>query len=115
MPRMSGGSAGNTAAAIASLGGRAAYIGKVSDDENGRAYAHDMRGIGVHFDVPTLHPAQGIRTATSIILVTPDGERTMNTALAACQELTVADIDEDLIAASAITYMEGYVWDPPKA
>jgi sugar/nucleoside kinase (ribokinase family) len=113
--RMSGGSAGNTAAAIASLGGRAAYVGKVSDDDNGRAYAHDMRGIGVFYDVPPLHRSQEIRTATSIILVTPDGERTMNTSLAACQELTVDDIDPDLIRASAITYMEGYLWDPAKA
>ncbi|MFK7792298.1 MAG: adenosine kinase [Devosiaceae bacterium] len=113
--RMSGGSAGNTAAAIASYGGRAAYIGKVSDDENGRAYAHDMRGIGVFFDVQPLHLSQGIHTATSVILVTPDGERTMNTSLAACQELTVADIDPDLIRDSAITYMEGYLWDPAKA
>lgn len=113
--RMSGGSAGNTAAAIASLGGRAAYVGKVSDDDNGRAYAHDMRGIGVFFDVPPLHRSQEIRTATSIILVTPDGERTMNTSLAACQELSVDDIDPDLIRASTITYMEGYLWDPAKA
>lgn len=113
--RMSGGSAGNTAAAIASLGGRAAYVGKVSDDDNGRAYAHDMRGIGVFFDVPPLHRGQEIRTATSIILVTPDGERTMNTSLAACQELSVDDIDQDLIRASTITYMEGYLWDPAKA
>ena len=113
--RMSGGSAGNTAAAVASLGGRAAYIGKVADDETGRAYAHDMRGIGVHFDVQPLSLHEGIHTATSVILVTPDGERTMNTSLAACQELTVADIDADLIRASQITYMEGYLWDPAKA
>lgn len=113
--RMSGGSAGNTAAAIASLGGRAAYVGKVSDDDNGRAYAHDMRGIGVFFDVAPLHQSQEIHTATSIILVTPDGERTMNTSLSACQELTTDDIDPDLIRASKITYMEGYLWDPAKA
>lgn len=113
--RMSGGSAGNTAAAIASYGGKAAYIGKVSDDDNGRAYAHDMRGIGVFFDVAPLPRTQDVRTATSIILVTPDGERTMNTSLAACQELTVNDIDIDLIRDSAITYMEGYLWDPAKA
>ncbi|MBV6659051.1 MAG: adenosine kinase [Devosiaceae bacterium] len=113
--RMSGGSAGNTAAAVASLGGRAAYIGKVADDETGRAYAHDMRGIGVHFDIGPLRAAEGIPTATSVILVTPDGERTMNTNLSACQELTVDDIDPDLIRASAITYMEGYLWDPAKA
>jgi sugar/nucleoside kinase (ribokinase family) len=113
--RMSGGSAGNTAAAIASYGGKAAYIGKVSDDDNGRAYAHDMRGIGVFFDVSPLPRTQDVRTATSIILVTPDGERTMNTSLAACQELTVDDIDIDLIRDSAITYMEGYLWDPAKA
>lgn len=69
--RMSGGSAGNTAAAVASFGGKAAYVGKVSDDDNGRAYAHDMRGIGVFFDVAPLPKSQDIRTATSIILVTP--------------------------------------------
>jgi sugar/nucleoside kinase (ribokinase family) len=113
--RMSGGSAGNTAAAVASYGGKAAYVGKVSDDDNGRAYAHDMRGIGVFFDVAPLPKSQDIRTATSIILVTPDGERTMNTSLAACQELTKDDIDVDLIRDSAITYMEGYLWDPAKA
>jgi sugar/nucleoside kinase (ribokinase family) len=113
--RMSGGSAGNTAAAIASLGGKAAYIGKVADDDNGRAYTHDMRGIGVFFDVPPLPGSQGIHTATSVILVTPDGERTMNTSLAACQELTKNDIDPDLIRDAAITYMEGYLWDPAKA
>ncbi|MEM1286704.1 MAG: adenosine kinase [Pseudomonadota bacterium] len=113
--RMSGGSAGNTAAAIASLGGSAAYIGKVAQDDTGRAYAHDMRGIGVHFDVQPLSAAQGIHTATSVILVTPDGERTMNTSLAACQELTVQDIEPNVIRASAITYMEGYLWDPAKA
>ena len=113
--RMSGGSAGNTAAAIASFGGKAAYIGKVADDDNGRAYGHDMRGIGVFFDVAPLSASQGVRTATSVILVTPDGERTMNTSLAACQELTIHDIDHDLIADSAITYMEGYLWDPAKA
>ncbi|MFN3227922.1 MAG: adenosine kinase [Hyphomicrobiales bacterium] len=113
--RMSGGSAGNTAAAVASYGGKAAYVGKVSDDDNGRAYAHDMRGIGVFFDVAPLPKSQDIRTATSIILVTPDGERTMNTSLAACQELSKDDIDIDLIRDSAITYMEGYLWDPAKA
>lgn len=113
--RMSGGSAGNTAAAVASYGGKAAYIGKVSDDDNGRAYAHDMRGIGVFFDVHPLPRTQDVRTATSIILVTPDGERTMNTSLAACQELSVDDIDIDLIRDSAITYLEGYLWDPAKA
>ncbi|MEM1288014.1 MAG: adenosine kinase [Pseudomonadota bacterium] len=113
--RMSGGSAGNTAAAIASFGGKAAYIGKVANDENGRAYAHDMRGLGVYFDVHPLPAGQTVPTATSVILVTPDGERTMNTSLAACQELTVADIDENLIRGAAITYMEGYLWDPAKA
>ncbi|MEM6711662.1 MAG: adenosine kinase [Pseudomonadota bacterium] len=113
--RMSGGSAGNTAAAIASLGGKAAYIGKVADDENGRAYAHDMHGIGVHFDVEPLPASAGVETATSVILVTPDGERTMNTSLAACKQLTTGDIDENLIRDSAITYMEGYLWDEDNA
>ncbi|MEI2387959.1 adenosine kinase [Breoghania sp. JC706] len=111
--RMSGGSAGNTIAGIASLGGKAAYIGKVADDELGAAYAHDMRGIGAHFSTAPLKG--GNPTARSMILITPDGERTMNTYLGACTELGPDDIDADLVSRSAITYMEGYLWDPPAA
>ena len=113
--RTSGGSAGNTAAGLASLGGEACYFGKVTDDDIGHAYAHDMRSQGVHFDVPMLPPARGLPSATSIILVTPDGERTMNTHLAACKELTPDDIEAELIRQSAVTYMEGYLWDEPHA
>lgn len=111
--RVSGGSAGNTVSGIAALGGRAAFIGKVADDSVGDAYGHDMRGFGVHFDVAPL--SGGAPSATSIILITPDGERTMNTYLGACQHLGPADVDPDLVAASAITYLEGYLWDPPAA
>ena len=109
----SGGSAGNTAAGVASLGGRAAFIGKVADDELGALYRHDMHAAGVHFATPPL--VGGAPTARSMILITPDGERTMNTYLGACQALSPADIDETMVAAAAITYLEGYLWDPPLA
>lgn len=109
----SGGSAGNTAAGIASLGGKAAYFGKVSDDHLGTVFTHDIRAIGVAFDTPPLkgHPP----TARSMIFVTPDGERSMNTFLGACVELAPEDVDADTVEASQITYFEGYLWDPPKA
>ncbi|WP_417668370.1 adenosine kinase [Roseibium sp.] len=111
--RVSGGSAGNTAAGIASLGGAPAYFGKVADDELGDSYSHDMKGTGVHFGTPRL--VGGNPTARSMILITPDGERTMNTYLGACVEFTPADVDPEVVAASAITYMEGYLWDPAEA
>jgi adenosine kinase len=110
---ISGGCAGNTAAGVASFGGRAAFIGKVADDELGRFFRHDMRALGIHF--PTAPLTDGTPTARSMILITPDGERTMNTHLAACQELTPDDIDAPTVEAAAITYLEGYLWDPPKA
>jgi len=109
----SGGSAGNTAAGVASLGGRAAFIGKVADDPLGHLYRSDMHATGVAFATPPL--PQGAPTARSMILITPDGERTMNTYLGACQMLSPADIDEAVVAAAAITYLEGYLWDPPYA
>jgi sugar/nucleoside kinase (ribokinase family) len=109
----SGGSAGNTAAGVASLGGRAAFIGKVADDTLGRFYRHDMHAAGIHF--ATLPLRGGAPTARSFILITPDGERTMNTYLGACNALSPGDIDEEVVAASAITYLEGYLWDPPAA
>jgi sugar/nucleoside kinase (ribokinase family) len=109
----SGGSAGNTAAGVASLGGRAAFIGKVADDALGALYRDDMHATGVYFE--TLPLTGGAPTARSMILITPDGERTMNTYLGACQALGPADIDEDVVTASAITYLEGYLWDPPEA
>lgn len=109
----SGGCAGNTAAGIASFGGKAAFIGKVAEDQFGTLYRHDMRAIGVGFDTSAL--IDGAPTARSMILITPDGERTMNTYLGACQELTTADIDARIVEAAAITYLEGYLWDPPQA
>ena len=108
-----GGCAGNTAAGIASYGGRAAFIGKVADDELGRFYRHDMNALGIAF--PTAPLGDGTPTARSMILITPDGERTMNTNLAACLELTSDDIDRGTVEGAAITYLEGYLWDPPKA
>ena len=109
----SGGSAANTIAGLASFGRKTAFIGKVRDDELGGIFAHDIRSIGVHFATP---PAtEGPATARCLVLVTPDGERTMNTWLGASQNLTVDDVDEDLVKASAITYLEGYLWDPPHA
>ncbi|MEL7272104.1 MAG: adenosine kinase [Pseudomonadota bacterium] len=109
----SGGSAGNTAAGLASLGGNAAYLGKVSDDHLGGVFTHDIRAIGVHFDTAPLNGEPP--TARSMIFVTPDGERTMNTYLGACVELGPEDVDKDVVAASQVTYFEGYLWDPPRA
>ncbi|MDP6688840.1 MAG: adenosine kinase [Alphaproteobacteria bacterium] len=109
----SGGSAANTVAGVAALGGRACFIGKVFDDELGRIFAHDIRAVGVDFHS---QPATGgAPTARCLIMVTPDAMRTMNTFLGACIELGPEDVDEDLVAASAITYLEGYLWDPPGA
>ena len=110
---MSGGSAANTIVGVASLGARAAYVGKVKDDQIGRLYAHDIRAAGVAFD--TRPAAGGPATGCSYILVTGDGERTMNTYLGAAQDLTPADIDASQIAASQIVYLEGYLWDPKSA
>jgi adenosine kinase len=111
--KMSGGSAANTIVGIANLGARAAYVGKVRDDEVGRLYTHDIRAAQVAFE--TRAATNGPATGCSYILVTPDGERTMNTYLGAAQDLTPADIDEAQIAASAIVYLEGYLWDPASA
>jgi len=109
----SGGSAANTIVGVASFGGRAAFVGKVKDDELGRAFAHDIRAAHVAFD--TKPAADGPSTARCYIMVTPDGERTMNTFLGAAQDLKPADIDEGTIASAALTYLEGYLWDPPQA
>ncbi len=114
---MSGGSVGNTIAALAGLGTRTAYFGKVADDHLGKAFAHDIRAVGVHFETApllTIAPDHA-PTARSMILVTPDGERTMNTFLGACTHLGPGDVDEDVVAASEIVYLEGYLWDPPAA
>jgi sugar/nucleoside kinase (ribokinase family) len=109
----SGGSAANTVAGVASLGGSAAFIGKVAADQLGGIFRHDMRAIGVWFDTPV--SAVRPPTARSIILVTPDGERTMNTYLGAAQSLAPQDIDPSLISAAEIVFLEGYLWDPPNA
>src|SRR5579871_6488655 len=111
--KMSGGSAANTIVGIASLGARAAYVGKVRDDEVGRLYMRDIRAAGVAFE--TRAAASGPATGCSYILVTGDGERTMNTYLGAAQELMPADIDADQVASSTIVYLEGYLWDPKSA
>jgi sugar/nucleoside kinase (ribokinase family) len=110
---MSGGSAANTIVGVASLGARTAYIGKVKDDRIGQLYAHDIRAAGVAFE--TVPASGGPATGCSYILVTPDGERTMNTYLGAAQELKPVDIDAGDVAASAILYLEGYLWDPKDA
>src|SRR5499427_5987705 len=109
----SGGSAGNTMAGLASLGGRGAYIGKVRDDLLGQVFRHDITAIGVRFDTPAATSGPG--TARCLILVTSDGQRTMNTYLGACVDLGPADIDPEVITAAQITYLEGYLFDPPQA
>ena len=124
---MSGGSVANSMAGIASLGGRAAYIGKVADDQLGEVFSHDIRAAGVRFetskvrsgDAPSnIAPAlrgDAIGTARCLIMVTPDAQRTMSTFLGACLQLGPDDIDEALIAGSKVIYLEGYLWDPPAA
>jgi len=109
----SGGSAGNTAAGIASFGGRVAYIGKVADDHLGKVFRHDITAIGVDYGTSPLN--HGETTARSMILVTPDGERSMNTYLGACGKLSSQDIDPHLVASAKIIYFEGYLWDPKEA
>ena len=109
----SGGSAGNTAAGVASFGGRAAYFGKVSNDQLGGLFAHDIRAQGVAFDT---RPLEGFPpTARSMIFVTPDGERSMNTYLGACVELGPDDVEGEKAQGAKVTYFEGYLWDPPLA
>ncbi|MCS0502353.1 adenosine kinase [Ancylobacter mangrovi] len=110
---ISGGSAANTMVGIAALGGRAGFIGKVRDDELGGIFAHDIRAAGVAYATPPA--ANGPTTARCLILVTPDGERTMNTYLGAAQGLSPADVDEAMVASATVTYLEGYLWDPPAA
>ncbi|MFZ1429197.1 MAG: adenosine kinase [Geminicoccaceae bacterium] len=110
---VSGGSCANTIAGLASLGGRGAYIGRVRDDQLGQVFSHDIRAAGVTFRSPP--SPSGPSTATSMIFVTPDGQRTMNTYLGACVELGPDDVDPDLIAGAAVTYLEGYLWDRPEA
>ncbi|MBV9052764.1 MAG: adenosine kinase [Hyphomicrobiales bacterium] len=110
---ISGGCAANTASGVASLGGRAAFIGKVRKDTLGDLFAQNIRAFGVDF--ATSPAISGPATARSFILVTPDGERTMNTYLGACQGLGPDDVAKEAVEGSAFTYLEGYLWDPPLA
>ena len=109
----SGGSVGNSMAGIASLGGRGAYIGKVANDSLGQVFTQDMRSVGTAFATEAL--CDSVPTARCLVLVTPDAQRTMATYLGACAELCPQDVDEHLISDSAITYLEGYLWDRPHA
>jgi sugar/nucleoside kinase (ribokinase family) len=110
---MSGGSAANTMCGVASFGGSAAYIGKVSDDELGRVFGHDCRAVGVQFRPGA--PAEGTPTGRCIIVVTPDAQRTMNTYLGVSSLLCPTDVDADTVAAGEVLYMEGYLYDRPEA
>jgi len=109
----SGGSVANSCAVAAGLGARVAYLGKVADDTLGRAFRHDIEAAGVHF--PSAPLVGGAPTARCLILVTADAERTMTVYLGACVSFGEADVDEALIAASSVTYLEGYLFDPPSA
>lgn len=109
----SGGSAANTCAVAAALGARVAYFGKVADDQLGEVFRHDLRSGGVHF--PSAPLVGGAPTARCLILVTPDGQRTMNTFLGACVTLNESDVDESVVADALVTYLEGYLFDPPAA
>ena len=109
----SGGSAANTIAGIAALGGKAAYIGKVADDQLGDVFTHDIRAVGVTYDTPPL--TGGLSTARCLIFVTPDAQRTMQTFLGATSQLGPEDVNMDYITASKVLYLEGYLWDQPRA
>lgn len=110
---MSGGSAANTAAGVAALGGTPTYIGKVKNDEFGAIFRHDMRATGVHYATPAA--TEGLSTARSLILVTPDAQRSMNTYLGVCADLCADDVDPQLVANAQVTFLEGYLFDKPKA
>lgn len=110
---VSGGSAANTLAGLSSLGARTAFIGKVFKDQLGKIFRHDLQAVGVEFSTPSAET--GKATARCLILVTPDGQRTMNTFIGACNELYEDDIDTGLIANAQIVYGEGYMWDQPSA
>ena len=109
----SGGSAANTVAGIAALGGRTAYIGKVAADQLGDVFTHDIRAVGVTYDTPRLY--DGLPTARSLIFVTPDAQRTMQTFLGATSQLGPEDVNMDYITSSKVLYLEGYLWDQPRA
>ena len=108
---ISGGSAANTLTGMAALGAKPLFVGRVADDQLGRVFAHDIRAAGVDFATPA--STGGAPTGRCLIVVTSDGDRTMNTFLGACQELSEADLDPATVAAADILYLEGYLWDPP--
>ena len=110
---MSGGSAANTVACVAALGGRAAYIGKVAADQLGDVFTHDIRAIGVTYTTPPL--TEGLSTARCLIFVTPDASRTMQTFLGATTQLGLEDVNMEYVSASSVLYLEGYLWDQPRA
>ncbi len=109
----SGGSVANTCAVAAALGARVAFLGRVADDQLGGVFRHDIAAAGVHFPTPPL--VGGAPTARCLIAVTPDGQRTMNTYLGACVAFGPDEVDEALVASAAVTYLEGYLFDPPAA
>jgi len=109
----SGGSAANTIAGVASFGGRTGFIGKVKDDLLGKVFRHDITAVGTVF--PTRAATTGPGTARCLIVVTPDAQRTMNTYLGACVNLGPSDVDAGLIQAAAVTHLEGFLYDPPRA
>lgn len=110
---VSGGSAANTIAGITSLGGTGCYVGKVAADQMGEVFTHDIRAAGVAFNTPALRG--GPQTARCIVIVTPDGQRTMSTYLGACAMLDPDDVREEQVASARVTYLEGYLWDRPTA
>ena len=109
---MSGGAAANTAVGVALLGGKAAFVGKVADDQLGKVFTHDIRAVGVGFDVP---PASNGSTGRCLVMVTPDAQRTMSTSLGVAGNLGPDDLDEELLRSASWVFLEGYFWDPPSA
>ncbi|MCU1450100.1 MAG: PfkB domain protein [Acidimicrobiales bacterium] len=110
---ISGGAAANTAVGVVSLGGTAGYIGKIREDQLGAVFRHDLRAAGVGFE--TAAAGSGPATGRALTLITPDANRTFRTYLGAANELTPDDVDEVTVAAAQVTYLEGYLWDPPGA
>jgi sugar/nucleoside kinase (ribokinase family) len=110
---MSGGSAANTIVGVSGFGGAGAFIGKVRDDPFGKVFRHDITAAGVKFD--SRNSTSGPPTASCLVLVTPDAQRSMNTHLGACVDLGPEDVDEALVKSSKVIYLEGYLWDPPRA
>ncbi len=110
---ISGGAAANTAVGVVSLGGTSSYIGKVRDDQLGSVFRHDLRAAGVGFETPAA--SSGAPTGRALTLITPDAHRTFRTFLGAANELTPDEVDEAAVADAQVTYLEGYLWDPPSA